>query len=276
MLIIIGLMVVFLGKINTDNVVSLLNQYGGKRDSVIDRKNAEQLVMLWTLAGIVVVNSVTITLSMIGIMVEDQVQKRLSSFYVSPVNRTVFVMGYVIAAVIMGIIMCILTVVVGEVYFGICGYGLLTFEQTGKILIFIVLNVFTSASMVFLILNFVHTGSALSGVSTIIGTLVGFMAAIYLPMGMLPEKVQTVLKCFPLVHGSSFLREIFTQQIMTKTFENCPKELIDSYKEYMGMTITWSKEVISDMVKVAFLLISGIIFIGVSAVLQKRRNVMSR
>lgn len=276
MLIIIGLMVVFLGKMNADNVVELLKQYGGARDTSADRNNAEQLVMLWTLAGIVVVNSVTITLSMVGIMVEDEIQKRLSSFYVSSVNRVVFVMGYVLAAIIMGVIMCCLTVVIGEGYFIVSGAGLLTLTQLVKILLFILLNVFVSSGMVFLILNFVHSQGALSGIGIIIGTLVGFFAGIYLPIGMLPEKVQTVIKCFPLVHGSSFLRDIFTQDILAKTFSNCPQELIDGYKEYMGMSITYDGEIISDVIKMAFLAISGIIFIGISAALQKRRNVMSR
>jgi multidrug/hemolysin transport system permease protein len=276
MIIIIGLMVVFLGKMNADNVVNLLKQYGGERDVLADRQNAEQLVMLWTLAGIVVVNSVTITLSMVGTMVEDEINKRLSSFYVSPVNRVVFVMGYVISAIIMGVIMCIMTVVIGETYLTATGASLLTLEQMGKILVYIVLNVFTSASLVFLILNFVHTQGALSGIGTIIGTLIGFLSGIYLPMGMLPGNVQTVIKCLPMVHGSSFLRNIFTEEIMTKTFSNCPKELISSYKEYMGMTVTFQEHVISDTIKVAFLLISGIIFIGISAILQKRRYTMSK
>lgn len=276
MMVIIGLMVVFLAKMNADNVVSLLNQYGGVRDEAMDRTNAEQLVILWTLAGIVVVNSVTITFSMIGIMVEDEVQKKLSSFYVSPVNRFVFVMGYVISAIIMSTIMCILTIVVGEVYVGMTGGDFLTLEQLGKILIYILLNVFTSAGMVFLITNFVHSLSALSGLGTLIGTFVGFLAGIYLPLGMLPEKVQTVLKCFPLVHGCSFLRDTFTEEIVAKTFTNCPEDLINGYKDYMGMTINFDNSNVSDGFKVAFLLISGIIFLGISAVIQKRRNVTSR
>ena len=213
---------------------------------------------------------------MIGIMVEDEVKKKLGSFYVSPVNRIIFVMGYISAAVIMAIIMCLLTVFVGEVYFSVIGADLLSASQFLKILCYIVLNVFTSSCMVFFILNFVHTQSALSGLGTIIGTLVGFMSAIYLPMGMLPDKVQTVLKCFPMVHGSSFLRDIFTSDILIKTFENCPQKVIDEYKEYMGMTLTYHNDIISDVFKIAFLVISGIIFIGISTILQRRRNVMRR
>ena len=276
MLIIIGLMVVFLGKMNADSVINLLNQYGGERDTVLDQSNAEQLVMLWTLAGIVVVNSITITLSMVGVMVEDEAQKRLSSFFVAPVSRWIFVFSYVIAAIIMGIIMCALTVVIGEAYIVLTGGTMISMAMIGTVFLYIILNVFTSATMVFLIANFVHSQSAFGGLSTIIGTLVGFLAGIYLPLGMLPEKLQNVLKCFPLLHGCSFMRELFTKDIIAKTFAGCPEELISGYKEAMGITIVQDGKIISVTFQVAFLVISGIIFIGIAAVLQRKRNVMSR
>ena len=276
MLIIIGLMVVFLGKMNADNVVDLLSRYGGERDIALDRANAEQLVMLWTLAGIVVVNSITITLSMVGIMVEDEAQKRLSSFYVAPVSRPMFVFSYVIAAIIMGIIMCTLTVVIGVAYIVISGGTMISLAVITKVFLYIVLNVFTSATMVFLIANFVHSQSAFGGLSTIIGTLVGFLAGIYLPLGMLPDKLQNVLKCFPLLHGCSFMRELLTKDILSKTFVGCPEELVSGYKEAMGISVMYGGEVVSATFQVAFLVISGIIFIGIAALLQGKRNVMSR
>jgi len=276
MLIIIGLMVVFLGKMNADGVVDLLEQYGGIRDAAADRDNAEQLVMLWTLAGIVVVNSVTITLSMVGIMVEDEAQKRLSSFFVAPVKRGVFVLSYVSAAFIMGIIMCVLTVVIGEAYIGLTGGMILSMAELGKVFLYIIINVFASATMVFLIANFIHSQSAFGAVSTIIGTLVGFLAGIYLPIEMLPEKVQNVLRCFPLFHGCSFMRSVFTEDILNTTFSNCPEQMISEYKKYMGITILYQDKTVDSTLQIAFMLISGIIFIGIAAILQRKRNVMSR
>ena len=276
MLIIIGLMVVFLGKMNADSVINLLNQFGGQRDTTLDRSHAEQLVMLWTLAGIIVVNSVTITLTMVGIMVEDEAHKRLSSFFVAPVSRWIFVCSYVIAAIIMGIIMCTLTIVIGEAYIVITGGSIIAWELLGTAFLYIVLNVFTSATMVFFIANFVHSQSAFSGLSTIIGTLVGFLAGIYLPLGMLPEKVQNILKCFPLLHGCSFLRDLLTRDIVAKTFADCPEDLISGYKEAMGITILHGGDTIPVTLQVVFMIISGIIFLGVAALLQRKRNVMSR
>lgn len=276
MLIIIGLMAVFLENMNTDSIVDLLNKYGGARDTLADRANAAQLVLLWTLAGIVVVNALSISVTLVGFMVADEEYQRLLSFYVTPVKRGIFVMGYIIAAVVMAFFICFLTFATGELYVWLTGGTLISFSQIGNILLLILLNVFMSASMIFFIANFVHSTSAFSGLSTIIGTLVGFLAAIYIPMGMLPAKIQAVLKCFPLLHGCSLLREAFTNQALLTTFKNCPVEVIDGYKKYMGITISRGDSLIDDKIKVAFLLISGIIFIILSALIQKKRNTVTR
>ncbi len=276
MLIIIGLMLIFLGKMNADGVVNLLNQYGGVRNEAQDRENANQLILLWTMAGIIVVNSVTITFTMAGIMVEDEADKRLPSFFVSPVNRGVLVMGYIIAAIMMGIIMCILTVIFGQGIILVMGGSMFDIAEIGRIALYIVLNVLSSACMVFLMANFVHSQSAYSGLGTIVGTLVGFLAGIYLPIGMLPEKVQTVLKCFPLLHGCSFMRSVFTQRIINDTFVNCSPEVISGYKKYMGISITWNNNILGDGIKVAYLIISGIIFIMISMAMQRKRDIMRR
>ena len=261
---------------NTNTIVSLLNEYGGPRDTALDTEHAQQLIMFWTLAGIVVVNSITITLSMVGIMVEDEARKRLSSFYVTPVKRVVFVLGYIIAAFLMGIVMCCLTVMIGEVYIVLTGGILLSVSELLQSFLYIILIVFVSASMVFLIANFTHSMSAFSGVSIITGTLVGFLTAIYIPLGALPQNVQTVLKGLPLLHACSFLRSIFTKRIIADTFVNCPVQVIDNYKEIMGITIYNGTTVLSGTIQLAFLLASGMIFIGIAVLLQRKRNVMSR
>jgi multidrug/hemolysin transport system permease protein len=275
-IIIIALMAMFLGQSNTDNVLYLLNQYGGVRDAAADRANAEQLVLLWTLAGIIVVNSVTITLTMVGFMVSDEEYNKLSSFYVSPVNRGVFVLGYILAAIVMGIVMCCLTLGIGELFVWYTGGELLNGTQLLRVLLFIVLNVFMSSSLMFFIINFVHSTSALSGLSTIIGTLVGFLAAIYLPMGALPAKVQTVVKSLPLLHGSALMREAFTEDILKTTYQNCPGELLEGFKDYMGITVRMGEHMMSSQIQVAFLLISGIILIIISAFIQRKRNTVIR
>ena len=78
MLIIILLMSLFLGNMNVDQILSLLKEYGGSRDLVRDTQNAKNLIIQWSVAGIIVVNSVTITLAMVGNMVDDQDSNKMS------------------------------------------------------------------------------------------------------------------------------------------------------------------------------------------------------
>ncbi|MDF2541290.1 MAG: type transporter [Herbinix sp.] len=274
-IIIIGLMVLFLGNMNIDNVVYMLQDFG-ERDSILDRENAKNLIMLWSIAGIVVVNSVTVTLAMVGIMVEDEARNRLASFFVAPVNRGLLAVGYMAAAVIVGIVMCVLTVIISDVILWAAGGSLLSVHQLTSILLYIIINVFTFSGLGLLLAAFIHTTSAFAGLSTIIGTLVGFLSAIYLPMGALPEKVQAVLKSLPMLHGSAMMREVFTREAIKTTFTNCPEEFIEGYKEYMGIALKWNDTTINNSISVAFLVISGIVFIGISAFILNNKNSMKR
>lgn len=95
MLIVLGLMVIFLGSMNSESVLNVLQEYGWEgRDTSKDAENATYLIQLWTLAGILVVNSVTVTLTVLGTMVQDETKKRAMAFYVTPVKRYKLTFSY--------------------------------------------------------------------------------------------------------------------------------------------------------------------------------------
>ena len=68
----------------------------------------------------------------------------------------------------------------------LCGYPLLGVADCLKLSGMIVLNTFMYAALFYLLALFVHSESAWSSMMTIIGTLVGFVCYIYLPISMLP------------------------------------------------------------------------------------------
>ena len=72
MFIVLMLMVVFLGDMNSQSIVKVLAEYGGVRDTAADKENADRLIQMWTLAGILVVNSVTVTLTVMQTMILDE------------------------------------------------------------------------------------------------------------------------------------------------------------------------------------------------------------
>ena len=100
MLIVLMLMGVFLGNMNEENVVNLLKEYGGVRDIPADEAHAKELIQYWTLAGILIVNAVTVTLTVIGNRVTDVSEGKLASLYSAAVSRGVIALSYVTSAVL--------------------------------------------------------------------------------------------------------------------------------------------------------------------------------
>lgn len=276
MLIILGLMVVFLGKMNSDELISVLAEYGGERDTVQDQENATYLIQLWTLAGILVVNSVTVTLTVMGTMVQDETRKRIMAFYVTSVNRIKLSLGYILSSWLVGTGMCVITLVVGEFYFVLQGHGLLAAVELLKLAGIIALSVFTFSALGYLLALFVHSDSAWSGILTIIGTLVGFAGGIYLPLSSLSETVQTVLKCIPVLHGAAMMREVCTAQAIRETFDGLPEAVVDGFKERMGITLYRGNVQIELWQQVTLLLIYAIIAIVAATFVNRKRKLKDR
>lgn len=276
MIIVIGLMVLFLGNMNRDNVVYLLEQYGGQRDKALDLSNATNLIQVWTIAGLLVVNSLTVSLTMIGMMVEDEAKNRIESFYVAPIKRSILALSYVIASIIMASLICVITLVISQGYLFLTDSAVFTRVQLAQLMVLIIVNVFVYSCLLFLIAVFVHSVSAWSTLGSLFGTLVGFVGAIYLPMGMLPESVQKVLKCLPILHGISLTRQISTKIALENTFHGLPEEVSKEYRRYMGVTVEVKEQVISSGSQLTFLILWGIVALFISVVLLKKREVKAR
>lgn len=275
-LIVLMLMGVFLGNMNEENVVYLLKEYGGVRDSVLDQEHARELVQYWTLAGILVVNAVTVTMSVIGNRVTDISEGKLASLYSAPVSRSIIALSYVVSAMLIGIFMCVLTLAIALCYIMATGGTMLGAGALGKIFLLIVLNVCIFSVIMYLFALFIKSSSAWSGIATVVGTLVGFVGAIYLPMGFLPEGVTTVLKCIPILHGASLMREACCEGALERTFDGLPGQVLSEYKEYMGIQIKMGEQLASSAFQVLFLVGCAIIAFIVIMIVQKRKSISDR
>ena len=269
MLIVLMLMVVFLGNMNADNIVEVLEQYGGIRDSVLDRENAKQLISMWTLAGVLLVNCVTVPMTVMGNMVTDEMEGRLAAFYVAPVKRSRIALGYILTSWVIGILLCLFTLVLGEGFLTVCGVEMLGMTDWVVLVGMISLNTFLYSAAAYLLALFIHSSGAWSGMLTVIGTLVGFVGAIYLPVGMLPEKIVSVLKVLPVLHGAAMMRSVCTEDSLAVTFAGLPTEVSEIYQSEMGITISFNEQTISDFTSVLFV-------IGLSAAVTAAAFVVSK
>lgn len=276
MFIVLMLMAVFLGKLNIDAVTELLTEYGGVRNKEADAENAACLVRYWALAGIMEVNAVTVTLTVMGTMVGDTAENRLASFYCAPVKKEVIALSYVTSACLIGMFFCMVTFAAALFYIGVAGGSMLSASAVMEMLFYIFVNVCIFSVIMFLAASFVKSSSAWSGVATVVGTLVGFAGAVYIPMGSLPKGAAEVLAYIPVLHGASLMRQSCCRDILEETFSGLPKGLMEGYEEQMGISVVMGDTTVSSQFQILFICAFGLAALAVMIGLGKRRRAADR
>lgn len=268
-IIVLALMIAFLGE---GNITTTLEALGvGIRG---EHTHATCLVIIWTIAGIIVVNAVSVSMTLVGTMVRDEESHKMSAFFVAPVKRSVYVTGYVVTAVLIAFLMCILTFVIGEIYIYSIGGELVTVSEACEIVLIILAIIFSSAAFVFLCATFVHTSSAFNGLTTVMGTLIGFLAAIYVPYGGMPEVLRSIIKFLPAFQGSSAIREVLMRRGIQ--WFGCAEEIKSGYSDYMGLVIQFGDTTVSSMGKVLYMFVVGLVLLGVATIVLAHKKQAER
>ena len=226
--VIIGLYVLFLGDVWINYIPKGL-------------LGADNLMKNWIIAGIVSVASVTTTMGAFGIMVEDRVRKNSKDFFSAPIKRSKIVGGYILSAFVVGIIMSSITLVIGELYIAVSGGTILSAVSILKFFGVMIISVMSSSSMVFFLVSFFSSMSAFTTASTILGTLIGFLTGIYLPIGTLPEAVQWIVKLFPVSHAGALMRQIMLKESVAVSFAGVPESYVSGFKKMMGVNYSYGE-----------------------------------
>lgn len=267
MMIVILLMLFFLGDMYIENTVDILGAFPG-RDTAVDKKNAELLILIWNFAGILSINAVTVTLAVYSVMIKDRGTGKLNSIYTAPVSRGIITGGYITAAWAASVLMCLITLFITEICGIIKGLEAFPFVTHLQLLGLIVVNSFVYATFMYLLAMIARTEGAWSGIGTVIGTLVGFLGGIYIPIGSLSETIGTIMKCTPVIYGTSMFRIIMTEEIAQATFAGIPEEVLEEYRVVTGIhleifdrTLGLTEEWLGLFLCGTFLLILGIMIL---------------
>lgn len=267
MIIILLLNTVFLGDINKKQLIEMLS---------VDDKLITYITGSWLMAGLVVVNAVMVTSIMLAIMVEDEEQHRLIAFLVAPVKRLTLTLSYIIAACLMSLFFVLITLGISQFYFWYRCEEVLSASCMIRIIGYAAANIFSIVSILMCVATLMKSASSYGAFNTTMGTVIGFIAGIYLPIGALPIGVQNVLKCFPILHGTALIREAYTREAISKGFNGAPVEVIEGYKQYMGITIDVGGKGLSLGMNLLVLLASGIIFMMIAIWLVSHKESSDR
>lgn len=257
-LIIIGLYVLFLG----DMLVR----------SMPDIKNARFLMDSWIMAGVMGITSITTTMGAFGIMVDDKCKKISKDFYTAPVRRSTLAGGYILSTFVIGVVMCLITLLLAELYIVSGGGSFLPLSALLKTLGLMIISVISSSSMVFFAVSFFNSQNAFSTASTVIGTLIGFLTGIYIPVGSLPESVQVAVKVFPVAHAAALFRQVFMDVPMADAFKDAPPQVAAEFEKTLGVVFYFGDTAVKPRYSILFLIGATVLFYALAIFNMSRKK----
>lgn len=262
--IILLLYILFLGKMQNDSIA----EYFG------DNPNNAWLVSSWIMAGILTVSTITVPLGAIGNLIDDRHNEILNDFYVSPINRNTLALSYLIGAWVIGALMVSINLVVGLIYVVIQGGDIPSLFQFLKLFGLMMLSIMSFSSFFFYISLFMKTRNAYGTLSTLIGTFIGFLGGIYIPIGQLGENVQKVMNAIPVAHAVTIMRRVYMEGAIDAIFSGLEPEYYEAYANMFGLTIFFGDYEMQGYQMILSLVLFMIVFYGLS-VLRLSKNKLS-
>jgi multidrug/hemolysin transport system permease protein len=259
-LIVIMLYVLFLGDVVNDELVKQLK---------ISSKSVDATVTSLMLSGMIGMAAVTTSLGALSVSVSDQV-KASKDFLTTPIRRGKISLSYVFASSISGLILTFVSFFICIGFILLKG-GIVPGFTDWLLLIFTtILSVLCGNSIIYFITLFVKSSNAFAPLSTVIGTMLGFIMGIYMPIGTLPAGVQWVVKTFPMSHSASMFKQILADPNLEKTFENAPASELEAFRELYGVTFHYGNFESSFWFSALVLAATTLIFYTLSVFIVKK------
>ncbi len=200
-----------------------------------DEADVRGFVDSWMFAGIIAMTSITTSLGALGVFVEDAATGRFRDFMVSPIRREQLVLGYLLATVAVALIMTTIVLGVSLAYLFFVDGVVIGLPEILRTMGWIVLSCVAFAAIWAFVASFVRTTGAFSGLATVVGTVIGFLAGAFIAVGLFPEIVRNIVNALPFAQSAMLMRTELTADTLS-TLVGGQQEAIDALSAYYGIT----------------------------------------
>lgn len=249
-LILLGLYVLFLGKLQIDGL--MVDLPDSARDDV------EGFVFNWVFSGILITSAITVPQAALGVLVEDRTRGGIKDFLVAPVSRTTLTVSYIFAAVIVAMTILIFEIVVGSIGLAILGHFSMSIARVLELVVALLLLTLVFSAIAAFLITLVKSQGGMSALSSLVGTLAGFLSAAYIPPIALPEAVTNVLNFLPFTPAGMLIRQIVVPPALDAI--SLPPEAFDIFQFGYGLKLEMFGEPVSTWVAVGIVASWGVVF----------------
>lgn len=227
-------------------------------------EEAELLVSTWLIAGISAITPLTTSLGALGVLVDDRAGGISKDFLASPIARWKLAGGYLAGGLAAGLVMTAVMLLAGGGYLALVGYEWPGLETIVALVGVQLLSVLSGGAMMFFLVTFFRSNAGYTGVSTLVGTLVGFLTGIYLPIGTLPEAMQWVVRLFPTSHAAALTRYLLLESAQDKIFSGLPADAMRDVWLQLGVRFEFGEQLLPLWASAAILAGSAVLFFALS------------
>lgn len=199
--------------------------------------DSRMVLNFWVIASTLTIAGMTTTLSNLSQMTRDLEQGVRNDLLMAPLGYWKLQLSYLLSAILVGILMQVLVLIIMLAYFIIADSMVMRWEILPQLLLIIFLSASLSSILNMIIISFVKTSSSLGSIETIIGTASGFLIGAYMPIGIMPNFTQTLMKATPQLYIASLFRQV----LMNEELERIIFFARDRVIEIMGVKIKWGE-----------------------------------
>ena len=261
-IIVIALYAIFLQKMQIDAIEQ------------VTKATPEMVTMVneWLVAGLLSMIAVTTTLAAFGITVKDIETKATADFLTAPISRATIQFSYVANAFLIGLVFSFVALIGCEVFIVATGGNLLGFADFIKVFAILLLSVTLASVFNVFIVQFVSTQNAFSTLGTLIGTGIGFLCGVYVPVGVLPSFAQNLVMYFPISHTTVLLRNTFMQNSISTIFDGVPAADVEAYKINYGVVYDINGHLLNSTTSITIIVVSIAVLTILSIMIFKKKN----
>lgn len=196
-------------------------------EQVMNAKEIDFMVDSLILSGIMVINTITLSLGNLGSMIQDLESHRINAFIVTPVKRYKLILAYFASSFMITLTFSLLMWVgaLALIYLttGIMYPSDISIKATGLVILY----TFISTAFMILLTTFIKSVNAFGAVSGVFGTLIGFTSGIYMPLSQFPDYIQKISAWLPFTHMTIYLKQLLLKPSFDLIGQKIPREVMD-------------------------------------------------
>lgn len=234
-LIVLGLYILFLSRIQTDGLLSALQEMGVSGGE----KEIRSFADCWMLSGVMASACITVPLCACGVMVQDRNRGIRADLAASPVPGWMPPAAYFFSVVAAGLIIGFAVLVICLVWLAATGSWFLSVTDVLVLLGTLVLSVLSSSTLLVFVVGFLRTEGAFTGLNVILGTVIGFLIGAYMPLSVLPTGVQYVTLFVPGSYSAGIFRNCFMNGALDNIAQNISPAFADALASQYALKLNF-------------------------------------